>query len=253
MKHWRTWGRFVTSAAASAAIAYIAFVANRPVPILDWFDLGIHEAGHLIAAPLPELYMFMAGSFAQVAFPLGMAFYFGVRRRDAASGGFCLAWAGTSAWDVSVYVADAPVQALPLVGGGQHDWAHILGHYDAIARADEIAGWVESAGAGLAFLGIAVALLAIARTDRKRHRPVHHRPGPQTTDLPVREVRTYEADPEAMAAADQAAAAAAETAPMPEDPVPAEPVGGGLDEDLAGDPWLTDAAVGEPGDGASLT
>ena len=63
--------------------------------------------------------MFLAGSVLQVAVPLGLAAYFGLlRRKEWASAGFCLAWAGTSARDVAVYVADAPVQALPLIGGG---------------------------------------------------------------------------------------------------------------------------------------
>ena len=81
------------------------------------FYLAVHETGHLLAAFMPRLVMFIAGSAAQVAFPLAMAGYFWVRRRDAAAAGFCLAWAGTSARDVSVYAGDAVRQALPLVGG----------------------------------------------------------------------------------------------------------------------------------------
>ena len=33
------------------------------------------------------------------------------------SSAFVLAWAGASAWDVSVYIADAPYQRLALIGG----------------------------------------------------------------------------------------------------------------------------------------
>jgi hypothetical protein len=104
--------------------------------------------------------MFVAGSFLQVAVPLGLAYYFGYLRRDAAGGGFCLVWAGASAWDVSVYIADAPVQALPLIGGGQHDWAYLLGPngWDALHLADEIAGFIDFSGAVLAVVGIGIAL-----------------------------------------------------------------------------------------------
>lgn len=142
---------------ASTTVAVWAFVFRSPVPILDWFDFGIHEAGHLLAFPLPEHFMLMAGSFAQIAFPVSMAWYFGVRRRDPAGGGFCLAWAGASAWDVSIYAGDAVEQSLPLVGGGLHDWAGILTHYDALHLTEQIAGGILLGGALLAAFGIGIA------------------------------------------------------------------------------------------------
>jgi hypothetical protein len=181
MKHWESWGRYVLSAAMSALIGWFAFIAHRPVPVLDWFDLGIHEAGHMVTMMFPDLVMFLAGSVAQVLFPLGMAAYFGWRRRDAASGGFCLAWAGTSAWDVSVYIADAPVQALPLVGGGTHDWAWILGRFDAIDRAGSIAGFTESIGALMLIAGIGTAIVAMA--GKWRRAPLEDPPRPEPVPI----------------------------------------------------------------------
>jgi hypothetical protein len=144
----------------AVAVGWYAFIAHREVPLLDNFDLGIHELGHLLAAFMPLVVMFVAGSLLQVAVPLGLAWYFGIFKRDAAGGGFCLAWAGASAWDVSVYVADAPVQALPLIGGGQHDWAYLLGPrgWDVMHLADEIAGVLEFSGAVLAIVGVAIGL-----------------------------------------------------------------------------------------------
>jgi hypothetical protein len=162
---WRRWGRFAVAAALAAAVGWRAFIAGREVPILDQFDLGIHELGHLLTAFFPTMVMFIAGSFLQVAVPLGLAWYFGSMQRDAAGGGFCLAWAGASMWDVSVYIADAPIQALPLIGGGQHDWAYLLGPrgWDAIHLADEIAGFVEYSGAVLVGAGIVVAMWGMLR------------------------------------------------------------------------------------------
>ena len=218
------WARYVSSIAASVVIAYFPFVIGEPVPILDWFDLAVHEAGHLVAAFLPELVMFMAGSFAQIAFPLAMGIYFLALRRDAAAGGFCLAWAGTSAWDVSVYVADAPVQALPLVGGGQHDWAYILGHFDAVDRAGEVAGAVEASGAGLVVLGVVIAFVALVRSLQVPKRVVVARRAAPERDLPVRAPRTYDPD-------------AAAPRRVPPDPSPAAPPVAGLEEEMPGDPW----------------
>lgn len=154
------WGRYLVAAIVAGAVGWFAFIAHREVPILDLFDLGIHEVGHLVFGFAPRLLMFVAGSAAQVLVPLGLAWYFGIRRGDLAGGGFCLAWAGASMWDVSVYVADAPVQALPLIGGGQHDWAYLLGPqgWNAMHLSDEIAGFIEYSGAVLAAAGILVAL-----------------------------------------------------------------------------------------------
>jgi hypothetical protein len=64
---------------------------------------------------------------------------------------------------VSVYIADAPVQALPLIGG-EHDWAYLLGSrgFDAMHLSDEIARFVELTGALLAITGIGIAVSAVA-------------------------------------------------------------------------------------------
>ncbi|MEX0825885.1 MAG: hypothetical protein WD184_03900 [Acidimicrobiia bacterium] len=161
---WRRIGRPLVSAAVGGLVAWFAFVADRPVPVLDLFDLGVHEAGHLLGAWLPRLAMFLAGSVAQVAFPLVMASYFWARARDAAASGFCLAWAGASAWDVSVYAGDAVTQSLPLVGGGEHDWAYILGPhgFDALHMTGSVAGSIEFSGAVMAVLGIGIALKSAA-------------------------------------------------------------------------------------------
>lgn len=169
---WQRWGRATALGVASAMAAWFAFGARSPVPLLDWFDLGVHEAGHLLAFPFPEIVMFMAGSFAQVAFPVVMAWYFGMRRRDPAAGGFCLVWAGTSAWDVSVYAADAVSQQLPLIGGGQHDWAFILGHYDALHLTAGVARGIEVAGAILALTGLVAVAFAISPSRAVRPVPV---------------------------------------------------------------------------------
>ncbi|MBM3694815.1 MAG: hypothetical protein FJW79_02620 [Actinobacteria bacterium] len=174
MAAFRAWGRYALGATAAGAIGGVAFGLHRPVPVLDLFDLGMHELGHLLTALLPAGVMFLAGSVAQVAVPLALAAYFGFRRSEMASAGFCLAWAGTSARDVAVYVADAPVQALPLIGGGTHDWAYLLGpaQFDCLDRAGAIAGFIEAMGLAMVVGGLGVCLWPLAS---RRRAP---RPGP---------------------------------------------------------------------------
>jgi len=160
---WARWGRYAAAGTLGGVVAWFAFIGHGAVPILDLFDLGIHEVGHMVMLFAPRMVMFLAGSVAQVAVPLALAWYFGIVRRDAAGGGFCLAWAGTSAWDVSVYIADAPIQALPLIGGGEHDWAYLLGPqgFGSMHLADEIARFVEFSGGVLAIAGIGITLWAM--------------------------------------------------------------------------------------------
>lgn len=182
---WQRWGRTTLIALVSGAVAWFAFGAARPVPLLDGFDLAVHEAGHLLAAFLPMVAIAAAGSVAQVVFPLAMAAYFGIRHRDAAASGFCLVWAGASAWDVSVYAADAVSQSLPRVGGGLHDWTYLLGHFGVLDRTAEIAGMIESAGGLLAAAGFGVIALALVPGRRRLTTP----------QVPVRVRTSPAADP----------------------------------------------------------
>ena len=183
--HWRLWGRYVVVAVAAATISFFAFVLRSPVPIFDWVDLGIHELGHMLVMSGPRMLHFLAGSLAQVTFPAGLAVYFLWRQQDRAAAGFCLAWAGTSMWDVSVYIADAPVQALPLIGGGTHDWAYLLGPqgWDAIDRAGSIAGFVDLMGMAAAITGIGMAVwpAVVHATEVVRFHRAPIRPAPAMT------------------------------------------------------------------------
>jgi len=153
--------RYLAATTAAAMCVVIGFfpITGREVPFLDLFDLGIHELGHMLAIPFGRFIHTLAGSVAQVAVPAGLAVYFGFVRRDAIGAGFCTAWAGTSAYDVAVYVADAPFQRLSLIGG-YHDWAYLLGpgELDALSAAGTIATAIRFGGAVAIGAGILICL-----------------------------------------------------------------------------------------------
>ncbi|HEX9009872.1 MAG TPA: hypothetical protein VF804_05855, partial [Holophagaceae bacterium] len=48
--------------------------------------------------------------------------------------------------NIARYMADARSQLLPLVGGGEHDWATLFGQWGCLARDTAIAGAVRTAG-----------------------------------------------------------------------------------------------------------
>lgn len=89
----------------------------------------------------------LGGTLLQVAAPA--AFVVALWRRGDRHGATVpLWWLGQNCWNVSVYVRDARAEELPLVGGGEHDWAILLGqagwlrHDQAIGRAFWLLGVV---------------------------------------------------------------------------------------------------------------
>jgi hypothetical protein len=140
-----------------------AFVVGERVPLLSYVDLGFHELGHLLFAWAPGATPALAGSIMQVGVPLGFALYFAFARHETYATALMLAWTGTAAQNVSVYVVDAPFRVLPLLGNGQRDWAFIfssLGHVEwatPAAQAVILFGLVSAlAGAGLAAYALLV-------------------------------------------------------------------------------------------------
>jgi len=121
---------------------------------MDSVDLPIHETGHLVFAPFGEFMQFAGGTLFQVMLPAIFVVYF-FRRKDRHGASIVLWWVAQNFWNVSVYVKDARAQELPLVGGGEHDWAYLLGELNVLPH-DQVIGhavWLT---------GVLVYLIAIA-------------------------------------------------------------------------------------------
>lgn len=159
---WKNTGRWMAALLACGALGWWAFVRGSSVPLLALVDLGFHELGHLLTYWLPDVVTAMMGSINQVLVPVALAAYFLCLRRDWPAGGLCLAWAGTAAQSASVYIADAPFQRLPLIGG-EHDWAFVLGpeHFNMLDRAGFIAACVKGFGLTLWIAGTALCVAGL--------------------------------------------------------------------------------------------
>jgi hypothetical protein len=170
---WRNTWRYIAGVVGCLVIGAYPFVLGKSVPLLGLVDLGFHELGHLLTYPLPAVATATAGSATQILVPLGLAGYFFFRgNRDLLAAGLCLAWAGTSAADVAVYVADAPYEALQLIGG-DHDWAFILGRLDLLEASGKIAALIRGGGAVLVLAGLAACLAGgLVRPSRDQAVPV---------------------------------------------------------------------------------
>ena len=166
---WPTTLQWVAAALIAALLAYFTYTNQGWVPLLSYFDLGLHEFGHLLTMWAPELVCWVAGSFLQVAAPLGLAAYF-LHRGDRFAVILMVAWAAESLNNVSVYIGDAQIMVLPLFGddgsGAGHDWHNILGRLDLLESTDAIARFVH-VGSMLLFVvafGLAVLWFVRSRT-----------------------------------------------------------------------------------------
>jgi uncharacterized membrane protein YtjA (UPF0391 family) len=106
---------------------------------IDWEVIGasflhniilpFHEFGHVLFMPFGRFMSILGGSLFQVLMPLGLMLVFIIKQRDTFAASVMLWWSGQSLVDLSPYIADASLRALPLVGGGgeeSHDWGNLL-------------------------------------------------------------------------------------------------------------------------------
>lgn len=116
--------------------------------LLDGVDLAVHESGHIIFGPFGEFIGFAGGTLAQLIMPLLFLIYFW-RRGDRYAATVPLWWMGQNLWNISVYAADARSRLLPLVGGGEHDWAYMLGRLGLLSLDTRIARLIWLTGVAL--------------------------------------------------------------------------------------------------------
>ncbi len=120
---------------------------------LDSLDLAIHETGHLLFGFAGETLMLLGGTLFQLVIPA--AFVVALwRAGDRHGATIPLWWMGQNCWNISVYVRDARAQELPLVGGGEHDWAILLANWDWLSHDQELGDAVHLVGVVLYVLAI---------------------------------------------------------------------------------------------------
>jgi hypothetical protein len=134
----------------------------EPGSFLDGIDLAIHETGHLVFSPFGEVIQFAGGTLFQLIVPAAFVWYF-VRRGDRHAASVALWWIAQNFWNISIYIRDARVQELPLVGGGEHDWAFLLGRFNLLPFDQGIGRGVHALGTMVCVLAIASGLLFAAK------------------------------------------------------------------------------------------
>lgn len=129
------------------------------LPNLLWFThlmlLYIHEAGHLIFSIFGRTLSILGGSLMQVLAPL--AWYIVALYEQSRLSNVALVFTGISLIDVSIYIKDAGVLQLPLIGGlskAHHDWLNLLNQW-------EMLDWSWGLGEIVFWFGVAIAVAGI--------------------------------------------------------------------------------------------
>ena len=116
-------------------------------------NLVFHEAGHVLFLPFGEFMMVLGGSLGQLLMPLIVLVVFVWRHANPYGGAVALWWLGQSTMDLAIYVHDARVGKLTLLGGmtgqdapGYHDWSRLLAWMGELRNHASIAATVDLAG-----------------------------------------------------------------------------------------------------------
>jgi hypothetical protein len=135
--------------------------------LLDGVDLAIHETGHLVFAPFGEFVTALGGTLLQLLLPATFVVYF-LRRKERFGAAVCLWWVAQNCWHISVYVADARAQELPLVGGGEHDWFYLLSDLRMLESDLALARAVHGIGVLIFVTALSLGLAAALATPAPR-------------------------------------------------------------------------------------
>ncbi|MEQ8226122.1 MAG: hypothetical protein ABRQ37_27660 [Candidatus Eremiobacterota bacterium] len=116
--------------------------------LLDYVNLAFHEAGHFILALTGNEFIHVSGGTAGQLFVPAAFFIYFFRKKDYGAFFFSLFWFFENFINISIYMADAPYQQLPLLGGDGvvHDWVYLCGELKCLRSIEGIAMIVKAAG-----------------------------------------------------------------------------------------------------------
>ncbi len=144
------WKPVPTAALFGGALAALGFciyalIQSGEFLFLDHVNLPFHEFGHLFFSIFGEMIGVWGGTLMQLIIPFSILVYFFIKR-ETAGVFFCAFWFGENLLNIGVYINDARTLALPLVGGGDHDWNIILGSLNMLRHDHYIAAIVKALG-----------------------------------------------------------------------------------------------------------
>ena len=144
---WKTVSRFAGIGWLCVYALFLLYAAldRSGFLFLDYVNLMIHEAGHLFFSWLGETIMILGGTLGELLVPLLCAAYF-FFHRETTGFAFCSFWFFENFPYIGTYMSDARDQALPLFGGGEHDWGLLFGQWGVLQHDRVIGGVTRDIG-----------------------------------------------------------------------------------------------------------
>jgi hypothetical protein len=178
---WRPVHRWILFIAAAFYLLFLyqAARASGPFLVIEVVFVPIHEGGHLLFRFFGEFLAVAGGTILQLAVPLMLAMLF-IFQRQIPGTAFCMFFFFEQFLPISVYMADARAQDLPLITVGDsdyviHDWNYLFGrlgvldHDTQIAHAVRCLGWIGMIATLAWFIWRSVKTKPTATTDK--HEP----------------------------------------------------------------------------------
>ncbi len=176
-QHVRIAARFIIACSLAYVFWFVAFEYHPADPlgfqppfvlwVLDLVNLFMHEAGHVIFAPLGRTMAILGGSLMQCLLPLALAVV--TLREKPRQSAYSLFWFGENLVNVAAYIGDAPYRNLKLIREGLiHDWHWLLAdRLDAAEPMAMIVRWTGVAVSGAAVVALAVSIVRDVGSLRK--------------------------------------------------------------------------------------
>jgi hypothetical protein len=136
---------------------------------VDFVNLAFHEAGHLLFGVCGTTVAYLGGTLGQLLVPGLLCAYFLWREGQPFAAAICLWWFGENFINISIYMADARSLALPLVGGGDHDWNELFYRFGLLGESSVQGVSTATHVAGVLFmlLGLAWSVFFVLPVDRR--------------------------------------------------------------------------------------
>ncbi|MFC1722085.1 hypothetical protein ACFL0C_00370 [Patescibacteria group bacterium] len=107
--------------------------------LLYGINLGIHEFGHVFMMLVSKnsVLISLGGTIFQLLMPTVFLFYF-LYKKNMFGVLFCFFWFSQNLVNVGVYMLDANLRVLPLLGGNVdgHDWHNIFSRLNLLSKAE---------------------------------------------------------------------------------------------------------------------
>lgn len=140
----------------------------QPWTILDYANLPIHEAGHVLLSLFGDFMYYLGGSILQLLIPLLFLIYFVIKKQYFAAG-FGIFWLGDNLVSIGTYMQDARLQSLHILGE-VHDWNWLFTQMNILQYDLTIGGFFSVVGILCLFFALTIMIAYVAQRIQKKLR-----------------------------------------------------------------------------------